>query len=211
MNFRIFGASALATLLTMGAVPSAFAADDLKVSPAVGKPLAEAQKFVQASTPDYKSALDLVHSAQAIPNRTPIDDYFINQFLGQISGATKDIPSAAASFEAVADSPLIEQDPNKPSLLQNAIILSTAANHYRKAVGYGDKLAALGPLKYNVDGYLAVDYYNLHDDARARDYAQKAVDGAKAAGETDRNGQTVLTSLSKPKTVMVRKRVRKSH
>src|SRR5262249_54367127 len=124
----------------------------------------------------------------------------------------KDNAGAAASFEAVADSPLIEQDPNKPALLKNALILSTAANHYRKAIGYGDKLSTLGPLKHNLQGYLAVDYYNIHDDAHARDYAQKALDGAKAAGdEPDKNAQTVLAGLAKSSTRTVVRKSRRRH
>ena len=213
MKFRIFRTGALASLLTLAMVQYASGqAGGMNVSPAVGKPLAEAQKLMNASPPDYRSALDMVHTAQAVPNRTPTDDYFINQFLGQIAAATKDNATAAARFESVADSPMIEQDANKPALLQNALILSTAASHYRKAIGYGAKLSALGPLKHNIQGYLAVDYYNIHDDAHARDYAQKAVDGAKAAGEQpDPNAATVLAGLAKSGTRTVVRKSRKHH
>ena len=213
MKFELFGAGAFVGLLTATIIQCAAAESSaMNVSPAVGRPLAEAQKLMKASPPDFKSALDLVHTAQAVPNRTPVDDYFINQFSGQIAAGMNDNAGAAASFEAVADSPLIEQDPNKPALLQNALILSTAANRYRKAIGYGQKLSVLGPLKYNIQGYLAVDYYNIHDDALARDYAQKALDGAKAAGEKpDQNAQTVLTGLSKSGTRTVVRKIRKHH
>jgi len=35
--------------------------------------------------------------------------------------------------------------------------------HWKLAftIGYGQKLSALGPLKHNIQGYLAVDYYNV--------------------------------------------------
>jgi tetratricopeptide (TPR) repeat protein len=179
-----------------------------KVSPAVGKTLADAQKLMQATPPDYKSALDLVHQAQAVPNRTPVDDYFINQFQGQIAAHTKDDATAAASFEAVADSPLIDQDANKAALLQNAIVLSSIAGHYKRAVQYGDKLAAMGPLKYDVEGDLSIAYYNLNDMTRARDLAQKSVDGAKAAGaQPDPNVLKVLANAQPTaKTTRVRKK-----
>lgn len=213
MKFGTFGMGAVAFLLSLAMVQYASGqAGSMNVSPAVGKPLADAQKLMKASPPDYKSALDMVHVAQAVPNRTPTDDYFINQFLGQIAAATKDDATAAARFESVADSPMLEQDANMAALLQNAIILSTAANHYRKAIGYGEKLTALGPLKYSLQGYLAVDYYNIHDDAHARDYAQKALDGAKAAGDQpDPNAKTVLTSLAKAGTRTVVRKSRKHH
>ena len=211
MKFSTFGVAVVASIFAVAMVQSA-AGDMPRVSPAVGKPLAAAEKLLQASPPDYKAALDMVHAAQAVPNRAPIDDYFINQFLGQISVGMKDNTTAATSFEAVADSPLIDQDTNKAVLLKNALIISTAANHYRKAIGYGAKLSAIEPLKYNLQGYLAVDYYNLHDDAHARDYAQKSLDAAKAAGEQpDSNAQTVLTGLSKSNTQTVKRKARKHH
>jgi hypothetical protein len=213
MKFGMFGMGTVVSLLTLAMVQHASGqASAMNVSPAVGKPLAGAQKLMQASPPDYKSALDMVHTAQAVPNRTPTDDYFINQFLGQIAAATKDNATAAARFETVADSPMLDQDTNKAALLQNALILSTAASHYRKAISYGEKLSALGPLKHNLQGYLAVDYYNIHDDAHARDYAQKALDGAKAAGDQpDPNATTVLAGLAKSGTRTVVRKSRKHH
>ena len=154
-----------------------------KVTPAVGKPLAEAEKLLQATPPDYKTALDKIHEAQAVPNRSPIDDYDINLFLGQTAAALKDYATATTAFEAVAESPMLAQDDNKASMLQNAIILSTAASHYQKVIQYGNTLAAMGPLPYNIQERLAVAYYNTNDYARAKDYAEKGAAGAKAAGQ----------------------------
>jgi tetratricopeptide (TPR) repeat protein len=184
----------LAILMPYPAVADS-SASATNVSPAVGKTLAQAQKLIQASPPDFKSALDMVHQAQALPSRTPIDDYYINQFLGQIAAGQKDLPTAATAFEAVADSPLIDQDANKTKLLENAILISTAAGHYRKAIHYGDVLAAAGPLSYQADNDLAVAYYKMKNQQRARDFAQKSVDGAKAAGQQpDQNSVLILSS-----------------
>jgi len=208
MKLRMLRAGLVAGLIALAAPYSSASADMPKVSPAVGKTLADAQKLLQATPPDYKSALDLVHQAQAAPNRTPVDDYFINQFQGQIAAHTKDDATAAASFEAVADSPLIDQDANKAALLQNALILSTVAGHYRKAVQYGDKLSAMGPLKYDVEGDLSIAYYNLKDMTRARDLAQKSVDGAKAAGAQPDPNVLLVISNAQPtaKTTRVRRK-----
>jgi hypothetical protein len=78
---------------------------------------------------------------------------------------------------------LLDGDPGKATVLQNAIIMSGMAAHYQKSVTFGEKLAALGPIDYKTEGTLAIAYFDLHDHVHAKEFAQKAIDGAKAAGE----------------------------
>jgi len=171
----------------------AYADSGPKISPAVAKPLLEAQKLMAAG--DLKTALDMVHEAQAVPGRTAFDDYEINQFVANIAVGQKDFPTAATAYEALADSPMLDQDENKVSTLSNAVILSSSIQHYQKSLQYGDRLAALGPLTYKVQGTLAIDYFDLHDFAHAKDLAQKAIDGAKAAGQQpDPNWLSVMVN-----------------
>ena len=79
MNKRIFRAGLFACLLSAAAGLAlavsgapAFAADTgPKLSAAVGKLLAPAQKALE--TKDYAGAMALIKQAQALPDQTPID------------------------------------------------------------------------------------------------------------------------------------------
>jgi hypothetical protein len=174
------------TLLGTG---SAQAAGD-KVSSAVAKPLADAVAAVQ--TKDYATALAKIKEAQAVADRTPFDDYRINQVLVIVAFNLKDTATATTASEAAADSPAMP-DADKPEIYRNALVLSSAANHYQKAVTYGLALAALRPLTADEDANIAVDYYNLKDMAHAKEYAQKNIDAAKAAGTPpDANSQRII-------------------
>jgi hypothetical protein len=189
--------AALGAALFAAALSLAAQAKDTgpKITMAVAKPLGEAQKLMQLTPPDLKTALDKVREAQAVPGRTPLDDYMINQFAANIAVGLKDYPTATTDYEAMADSPLLDQDENKSATLSNAVFLSSAANHYQKAIHYGELMAALGPLPPKIQGTLAVDYYNLHDYPHARDMAQKSIDAAKAAGQqADPNALQVLVN-----------------
>jgi len=188
-----FAAALLATTATSYSAGSGSGAAAPKVTPAVAKPLAGAQKLMQASPPDFKTALDLVHEAQAVPNRTPDDDYMINQFVASIAVGLKDYATATTAYEALADSPLLAQDDSKATILTNAVLLSTAKEHYQKAIHYGELLSAVGPLNNKVEANLAVAYFDTKDLPHAQTYAQKAIDDSKAAGEQpDPNAMSVL-------------------
>src|SRR5579862_7344493 len=80
-----------ATLLMTG---SALAED--KLSHDVAKPMSDAQKALQATPPDFATALADVKLAQATTDRTPYDDYVINSYLAQIYILQKDYASADA-------------------------------------------------------------------------------------------------------------------
>ncbi len=185
----LFGAVSLFAL-------DAYAADNTgpKVSKDVGAPLAEAQKLMQAG--DNQGALAKVHEAQAVATRTADDDYVINEFLANAAIGVKDYTTAATAYEAMADSPVLNEDPNKAQTLHNAIILATNAKHYQKAIGYGQQLQALGPVDDKVDASLSEAYYYTNDFAHAQEMAQKSVDAAKAAGKAPDRGamQIILNS-----------------
>jgi hypothetical protein len=157
---------------------SAFADD--KPSREVAKPLSEAQKAMQSG--DYATALTDIKQAQAVSDRTPYDDYLINSFLAQAYIGQKDYASADAPMEAAADSPAIP-DEQKKSTYSNGFQLAMFSKHYPKAIELGQKLEAMNALDYKGDQNMAVAYYFSQDMAHAQQYAQKAIDGAKAAGQ----------------------------
>jgi hypothetical protein len=69
------------------------------VRPEVGKPLQAAQAMVKAR--NGRGALAEVAKAEAVPNRTPYENFLINQMKGSAASAAGDSETAIRSFEAV--------------------------------------------------------------------------------------------------------------
>ena len=174
-----FAAALLGSAAALLAPAPVFAAD--KPSPEVAKALVDAQKAIAAA--DYATALTDIKTAQAVTDRTPYDDYLINSFLAQTYVGEKDYASADAPMEAAADSPALPAE-QKKGVVSNAFQLAMFSKHYQKAVTYGQYLQSINALDYKGDSNMAVAYYYLQDSANAQKYAQMAIDGAKAAGQT---------------------------
>jgi hypothetical protein len=107
----------------------------------------------------------------------------INKFLSFIEINLQDMAAATPAAEAAADSPAMPQD-EKKDVLHNALLLASQAKDYQKAVVYAQQLEQLNLL---TDDQLladtAIDYYYLKDLPHAKEYAQKSIDAAKAAGK----------------------------
>lgn len=178
MKTKFVRAAFVAALMSATAATSAMAAD--KVSPAVGKPLSEASKAMQAK--DYQTALTSIQAAQAVPDQTPYDTYMINKFLAMAEINLKNIDAAVKPSEDAADSPAMP-DEDKKDMLRNALILSANAKDYQKSIVYGQKLEQINALDDQGAATMGVAYYNLKDATNAKVYAQKSIDMAKAAGK----------------------------
>ncbi|HEY4115174.1 MAG TPA: hypothetical protein VGM17_14055 [Rhizomicrobium sp.] len=178
-----FAASLLSTaaVATLAASTSAMAADqkEEKVSKSLTEPLTNAQKAAQAK--DWPGALAALKQAQAVPDRTPYDDYVINKFLAVVAINMKDFATARTATEAALTYP-DAPDADKKDLEKNAFIFAAQANDYAGIIKYGTQLEALGPLDDGELANMAIAYYNSKDTARAQQYAQKSIDAAKAAG-----------------------------
>lgn len=151
-----------------------------KVGKAVGTQLIAAQKAMAAK--DWAGALADVKQAQAVPDQNDYETYEINKFLAIIAIQTKDYATAATASEAAADSTAMP-DEEKKDMYHNALLLSVQAQHYNKAVVYGQQLAQMNALDDSLSAALAQAYYYLKDTANAQKYAQQSVDMAKAAGK----------------------------
>jgi hypothetical protein len=178
-----FAASLLSTaaVATLAASMPAVAADqkEEKVSKSMAEPLTTAQKAATAN--DWPGALAALKTAQAVPDRTPYDDYVINKFLAVVAINMKDYTTARTATEAALAYPSVP-DADKKDLEHNAFIFAAQGNDYAGIIKYGAQLEALGPLDDSELANMAIAYYNTKDTARAAQYAQKSIDAAKAAG-----------------------------
>jgi len=154
-----------------------------KVSKAVAPALSAAQKAAQAG--NWAEALSQARAAQAVAGRTPIDDVTINDFIGVAAVNLKDFKTATAAFEAAADSPAnTEMDPaERADLYHNALLLAGDAQQWQKVFTYAQVLESLNKMDDATYLEVAIGYYNMKDTARAKQYAQRSIDAAKAAGK----------------------------
>jgi hypothetical protein len=174
-------AALLATACAAGFSGAAFAADAPKITREVAKNLQDAQKADQAK--DYKTALEAIKKAQAVSDRTPYDDYMINQFLLQTDAGLNDMAGADAAAEALAAYPDIP-DAQKPAVFDNALGLALNFKHYDKALTYAKALQGMTPPPNARTQRLIIEAYAYGGDlAGAAALARKPVDAAVAAGQ----------------------------
>jgi hypothetical protein len=203
MNKKIVRAAFAAFLLgttasvAMVSFPAAAAEKDKKppektISKSIIKPMIAVQKAVQAS--DWAAAIASLKEAQAVPDRTPYDDYKINQFMAFAAVSLKDYATAITAYEGMAASP--EEDPaEKASTRHNLVLLNYDAKDYAKTLKYGEELAALGPVDNKVTVTMAQAYYFTNNYPKAEEWSKKAIDNAIAANaQPDQGALSVLLS-----------------
>ena len=114
-----------------------------KVGKQVGEPLNAALQAIQKS--DWTTAMASIKQAQAVPNRTPYEDYVINKILSLVAFNLKDYQTSLAAVQAALASPSMPPE-DKKDLLTNAFRLESRANNYPAIIQYVRQLEALGPL-----------------------------------------------------------------
>ena len=165
-------------VLIAAPITAAQAAD--KVGKQVGEPLNAALQAIQKS--DWTTAMASIKQAQAVPNRTPYEDYVINKILSLVAFNLKDYNTALTAIQAALASPSMPPE-DKKDLLTNAFRLESRANNYPGIIQYGRQLEAIAPLGDEDLTNMAIAFYNTKDTASAQQYAQKAIAAAKAAGK----------------------------
>ncbi len=177
---------------------AAEAAKEQPVSKAVGLPLSDALKLAQAK--DFTTALIKVKEAQAVPDRTPYDDFKINQVLGFVAINLNDHATATTAFEAMAESPAMPEADAKDTL-HNAMLLANESKHYQKVVQYSQMAEKAGGMDDKEQGALAQSYYFMGNYAQSLAVAQKSVAQANAAGQMPDRGvlDVIVTAQVKQK------------
>jgi hypothetical protein len=167
---------------TAGALSgTAWAAE--KVSKSLAAPLTAAQDAFQKG--DMQTAMAQIKVAQALPDRTPYDDYVINRFLSAVAANTKDYATSAQAFDAVTASPELALQPpeDQKAVYHDALVVNGNVQHWQSVVADGQQLEKLNANTDATYAEMAVGYYNLKDVPNAQTYAQKSIDMAKAAGK----------------------------
>jgi tetratricopeptide (TPR) repeat protein len=162
------------------------------VSRAVGVPLNDAMKFVDAK--DFVMALAKVKEADALEKKTPFEEYSITKYMGFIA-INQPMPDYAAATVAynrqIASGGAPEAE--KASMYGIAMRLNYQAMDYAKVIEQAIALQKLQPL--DDTGYLVLiqSYYNTKDFANAVVAAKAELAAKTAAGM--KPGEDVLGLL----------------
>lgn len=208
MNKKIVRAAFAAFLLGtsasvfMASFPAAAADDKDKkppeksISKSLYKSMFEVQKAAQAG--DWQTVMAKLKDAQAVPDRTPYDDYKIAQFTAYAAVNLKDYATAVTAYEAMAASPE-EEAADKAGTRHNLVLLNYDAKDYAKTLKYGEELAAMGPVDVKISATMAQAYYFTNNYPKAEEWARKTVDANIAAHQQPDQGAlgVLLSSQAK--------------
>ena len=160
------------------------------VSKDVGKILDAARKLMIAG--DYTTAKSTVLQARDVPNRTVIDDFEINNFLGNIAIKLNDHPTAEVAFSAMAESAEIPET-ERSATFRIAALLATEQKHFDKGIKYGQAFVALGgPPDDTVLASMSEAYYYTNDYASAETTGKQAIAATPAGKPPNENALSVV-------------------
>lgn len=150
------------------------------VSAKVAKPLKAAQEALKKE--QWDEAIARTREAQAIAERTPFDDYQINEFLFFASIKKGDYAAAAPALEAVVNSGFMPEDIRAERTRQLAQLYFQVKN-YQKAMEYGRRWVEQSNGQAAAYELVGQAQYLLDDNAGSVETLGKAVEAAKQAGE----------------------------
>ena len=172
-----------ATLMPCASAAAADKPDDKsnKVSPAAAKPLKAAQDALEKQ--DYPTALTHLKETQDLPNKTPFDEYTMNQMYLFYYSRTNDMEHAETVLEALVDSAYIDKA-DLPARLRTIAQLNYQVKDYDKAIQYGERANKAG--NTNDDVFTLVDqaYYLKGDYKGALQSMNAHLEVATKAGQT---------------------------
>lgn len=156
-------------------------AEGPKISKAFSKPLAEANKALQAK--DWATALTALKTAEGISGATDYETWVIHYYMTLAYYNSGDKKSAVdAIVKAVAAKDVAEQ--NHLDALNLAMSLVSETQEPAKVIEFAKTyLTADAKLSDGVAHNLAFAYYQVNDYKSALEYEKKSIELAKAAGK----------------------------
>src|SRR3974390_207616 len=132
----ILGAAVAATTV-LDPAGSAYAQEKgPKNSPALAKPLKEANDALKAK--NYSDAITKLRAAEGVAGKTPGDQYIIDEMLSFAYIKTQNYPEAAKVMEAKLDSGLPPQA-EQPTLVKQLATINYQIKNYDKSIDFGNR------------------------------------------------------------------------
>jgi hypothetical protein len=189
----ILGA-ALTTALTFAPVNRAAADDKEKAekpnaSKAAAKPLKAAQDAI--SNKKYDEAIAKLKEVEALPNKSPFDDYALYQMLGFAQLKTGDDAGAEKSFEQILNSKYME-DKERPKYVTTVAQLNYRLKNYDKAIDFGTRAVKEGYADDNMKTLVSQAYYLKGNYNQAIKFTDGVVDSEIKQGNSPKETQLSL-------------------
>ena len=162
------------------------------VSREVGKPLQEAQAAIKKG--DYSAALDALNKADAMPKKSPYEQFLIDEMKGFAYVRTKQYPGAEKAFQAELASGFAPPDQVK-TLTVALAELSYQSKNYDNAIKYGQEAIDKGWANPQTPTLVGQAYY-LKNDWRGTVRFEKAqiADDEKKGATPSNESLTLLLS-----------------
>lgn len=150
----------------------------------IGNPINDSLKLLNAG--DIAGALAKVQTADAVPMKTPFEEYTVAKYLGTIyikqmpqnmAGATQAYNRQVASGGA--------PDAEKLDMYSTALKLNYAAMDYAKVIQNATEAKKLGPIDETAHLVLIQSYYSTMDYKSAVEAAKEAVPVAMGTAKAD--------------------------
>ncbi|MGF6724849.1 tetratricopeptide (TPR) repeat protein [Paraburkholderia sp. GAS41] len=180
-------AAAFGGLSALVVLPNAYAADTLR--PEVAKPLNAAQDSYRAHK--YQDALAKIAQADAVPNKTPYENYMVEEMRGAAAAAAGDSATAAKAYETLLSSgKLTGADEQRTTAALAGIYFQEKS--YPQAIRTAQRYLKAGGTDPDMRVLLVQSYYLSGDCANVVSLLKPTVDAQARGGHAPDESQLQL-------------------
>jgi hypothetical protein len=189
------------------AAPAAYAAEEAKadatkkpepkLSKAVAKPMKAAQEALNAK--NYPEVISKLKEVEAIPGKTPDDEYVMNEWMGVAYAHSNDFANASKYLELGLSSTFIPESeiPNRVRVLAQ---MNYQIKNYDKAIEFGERAVKGGFAEDNIYTIVGQSYYIKNDFKGTERFINDYVNVLQKAGQQPKEGMLQLLLNSCVKT-----------
>lgn len=174
-------------------LPQLTQAQKESLRPAVGKPLQEAQKLIQAKK--FKEALGPISQAEAVGGLTPYESFVTAQMRGAAAAGAGDSNGAAAAFEKVLAAKRLPAD-EQLRITEAVAGTYLRAKNYPKAIQWIQAYKEAGGTKADTLAFLPQAYYLGGDFKKAAQESTTLIAQTEKAGGKPSEDQLKLLASS---------------
>ena len=182
MLFRSIG-------LVLASAPARAASKNTN-SPGVAKVLQPAMEMLKSK--NYTGALAKVHEAQALADKTPFDQYTIDEFGCAASAGAANYTEAAKFCEAKLNDTAFMPEAEVPALVRSLITINYQLKNYDKTIEFGTRAVKGGFATEETKAVLGQTYYLKGDWKDTLATENSIVDTEIKAGQLPKDQQLGL-------------------
>jgi hypothetical protein len=189
----LIAGSVLGGLLALTAVDSAFAQAKPQPSRAAAKQLKAAEEAIKGK--HYDVAAAKLKEVEALPERSPYDEYLLHEMRGFLDTRDKNYAAAEKDFEALLGSSF-EPQSDVPTRVRQLAVLNLTLKDYAKAIDYGTRAIKGGYADDKTYELLEQAYYLKGDQKATLHFVNDYVESEIKAGHTpkERSLKTIMAT-----------------